>query len=217
MRHVEHPLPLPAAPSLPAIPHPVFIRITHWINAAAMIVMILSGLEIHNAYPLLPFAVPGFLTLGGWLGGGLRWHFAAMWVLAVNGLVYLAYGILSGRFQRRFFPISFALVLQETRSALGGSLRHDNTTYNSVQKLLYLGVIMAGVTAVVSGLALWKPVQFWPLTMMLGDFDTARIIHFLAMSAIGAFLVLHVIMALLVPRTLKAMTIGRAAVKGTTP
>jgi thiosulfate reductase cytochrome b subunit len=217
MRPEVHPTPSAVSAPAPTVTHPLLIRITHWINAAAMIVMILSGLEIHNAYPILPFAVPGFLTLGGWLGGGLRWHFAAMWVLALNGLVYLAYGILSGRFQRRFFPLSFAQVFHETRAALQGSLRHDDTAYNSVQKLLYLGVIMAGVLVVVSGLALWKPVQFWPLTMLLGDFDNARIVHFLAMSAISAFLVLHVVMALLVPRTLKAMITGRAGAKGARP
>src|SRR3954466_9014313 len=85
--------------------HPAWVRVTHWINAIAMLVMIGSGWEIYNASPLFAFAFPKSITLGGWLAGALLWHFAAMWVLAINGLVYLALGIATGRLRRQMFPI----------------------------------------------------------------------------------------------------------------
>src|SRR5712692_9163913 len=165
---------------------------------------------LHNAYPILPFAVPEIVTLGSWLGGATRWHFAAMWVLAGNGLVYLAYGILAGRFRRKLLPVSPRAVAADLRQALAGRLDHDDlAAYNAIQKLLYLGVILAGIVAVLSGLAIWKPVQLGWLTSLIGDFDAARIVHFLAMSAIALFLLVHVAMALLVPRSLRAMIAGR--------
>lgn len=194
----------------PALIHPLVVRLTHWINAVAMIVMIMSGLEIHNAYPILPFAVPKAMTLGGWLGGATQWHFAAMWVLAANGLVYLAYGLASGRFCAKLWPVSSRAVLDESIAALTGRLSHqDLAVYNSIQKLLYSGVILAGIIAVLSGLAIWKPVQLAVLLNLFGDFDEARLVHFMAMSTILMFLVLHVAMALLVPRSLAAMIRGR--------
>jgi len=190
--------------------HPLIVRITHWINAAAIIVMIMSGLEIHNAYPTLPFMVPRAITLGGWLGGATQWHFAAMWVLMTSGLVYVTYGFVSGRFKRKFWPIRPREIIADVRAALSGRLSHDDLSiYNSVQRLLYSGVILAGFVAVLTGLAIWKPVQFQVLTAVFGDFDRARIIHFLAMCAIVLFLTVHVVMALAVPKSLRAMIRGR--------
>ena len=198
-----------ALPRRPPI-HPAIVRLTHWINAVAMAVMISSGWAIHNAYPVLPWQFPVWTTLGGSLIDGLRWHFAAMWVVMVNGLVYLAYGLLSGRLRRKLLPITPRAVVADLRAALGGKLSHDDiSVYNAVQRLLYLGVILAGVTAAASGLAIWKPVQLRWLVMLLGDFDTARLIHFAAMSAIVGFLIVHAAMALLVPKTLRAMISGR--------
>jgi thiosulfate reductase cytochrome b subunit len=192
------------------IVHPLFVRATHWINAATMIVMIGSGLEIHNAHPILPGPVPQSFTIGGWLGGATRWHFAAMWVLVVNGLAYLTYGILTGRFRRKFLPLTPRAVLSDLKAALSGRLGHkDLSRYNAVQKLLYLGVILAGIVAFLSGLAIWKPVQLGFLTTLMGDFDNARLVHFAAMSAIVLFLAVHVAMALIVPRSLKVMITGR--------
>jgi thiosulfate reductase cytochrome b subunit len=190
--------------------HPPVVRITHWINAAAMIVMIMSGLQIHNAYPTLPFQFPKAVTMGGWLGGAIQWHFAAMWLLMVNGLVYLVFSLVSGRLRRKFLPVRMRELISDTKAAFSGSLKHDNlATYNAVQKLLYLGVIGAGILAVLTGLAIWKPVQFHELTSLFGDFDNARILHFMAMAAIVLFLAVHVFMALLVPKSLRAMIRGR--------
>src|SRR5881392_4490484 len=131
-----------SAPSHPVI-HPVWVRVTHWINAFAMLVMIGSGWEIYNASPLFGFTFPGSITLGGWLAGALLWHFAAMWLLAVNGVVYIVLGILSGRFRRKLVPIRPGEVFADTKAALTGRLAYDDlSVYNAVQKLLYLGVIL---------------------------------------------------------------------------
>jgi thiosulfate reductase cytochrome b subunit len=190
--------------------HPVWVRVTHWINALAMLVMIGSGWEIYNASPLFAFRFPREITLGGWLAGALLWHFAAMWVVAVNGLVYLALGLATGRFRRKLVPIRPGDVLADARAALTGKLAHDDlAVYNAVQKLLYLGVILAGIVLVLSGLSIWKPVQLHELTVVFGGYDFARFVHFFAMAAIVGFLVVHVIMALLVPKSLRAMITGR--------
>jgi thiosulfate reductase cytochrome b subunit len=199
----------PAAPAR-AVIHPVWVRVTHWINVVAMVVMIGSGWEIYNASPLFPFRFPRGITLGGWLAGALLWHFAAMWLLAVNGLIYLVLGILTGRFQRKLVPIRPGDVLSDAKAALTGKLNHDDlSVYNAVQKLLYLGVILAGIVIVLSGLAIWKPVQLQELTAVFGGYDAARYVHFFAMATIVGFLVVHVAMALVVPKSLRAMVIGR--------
>ena len=190
--------------------HPAWVRITHWINAIAVLVMIGSGWQIYDASPLfdgLHFAKS--IALGQWLGGGLLWHFAAMWVLAINGIVYLTLGLVSGRFRRKLLPITPAQVLADAKAALAFKLSHaDISHYNAVQKLLYAGVILCGIVMVLSGLSIWKPVQFQELTALFGGYDFARYVHFFAMSAIVGFLVVHVSLALLVPKSLRAMVTG---------
>jgi thiosulfate reductase cytochrome b subunit len=190
--------------------HPVWVRVSHWINALAMLIMIGSGWQIYNASPLFGFTFSRHITLGGWLGGALLWHFAAMWILMVNGLVYLVLGFASGRFRRKLLPIWPSAVLRDLLAALRGRLAHEDlSTYNAVQKLLYVGILVAGVTIVLSGLSIWKPVQLQWLTSFFGGYDTARYVHFAAMAAIVAFLVVHVSLAVLVPKSLRAMIIGR--------
>jgi thiosulfate reductase cytochrome b subunit len=202
----------PLAPNAGArhVIHPVWVRVTHWINALAVLVMIGSGWQIYDASPLFGFTFPRQLALGNWLAGALLWHFAAMWILMINGVVYLILGILSGRFRRKLFPIYPREVVRDLLAALRGKLSHDDlAVYNAVQKLLYLGIIVAGITIVLSGLSIWKPVQFQPLTSFFGGYNTARYVHFAAMTAIVAFVVVHVSLAVLVPRSLRAMIIGR--------
>jgi thiosulfate reductase cytochrome b subunit len=190
--------------------HPVWVRLTHWVNAVAMLVMIGSGWEIYNASPLFPFMFPGSVTLGGWLAGALLWHFAAMWVVAINGMIYLALGLITGRFRRKLLPIRPAEVAADVKAALSFRLAHDDlSVYNSVQRLLYLGVILAGIVIVLSGVSIWKPVQLQELTALFGGYDAARYVHFFAMAAIVGFLVVHVVLALIVPRSLRAMVMGR--------
>jgi len=200
---------LPAAPAGEKI-HPVWVRVTHWINALAMVVMIGSGWEIYNASPLFGFTYPKSITLGGWLAGALLWHFAAMWLLAVNGLVYIALGLATGRFRRKLFPIRPGDVIADAGAALRGKLAHDDlSVYNAVQKALYIGVILAGILIVASGLAIWKPVQLRELAALFGGYDSARFVHFFTMVAIVVFLAIHVAMTLIVPKSLRAMVRGR--------
>jgi thiosulfate reductase cytochrome b subunit len=189
---------------------PAWVRIVHWINAVAIVLMIMSGWQIYNASPLFNFSFPGSITLGGWLGGGIMWHLAAMWLLVINGLVYLTLGIATGRFRKKLLPISAKGVLDDTKAALTGKLSHEDLTrYNQVQKLLYAGIIVVGILIVLSGLSIWKPVQFQYLTALFGGYDTARYVHFFMMAAIVGFLVIHVALALIVPKSLRAMIIGR--------
>lgn len=189
---------------------PGWVRIVHWINAIAMVMMIMSGWQIYNASPLFSFTFSHSITLGGWLGGALLWHFAAMWLLMINGLVYLTLGFVTGRFRKKLLPLSASGVIGDTKAALIGKLSHDDLTkYNQVQKLLYTGIIVVGVLIVLSGLSIWKPVQLQYLTALFGGYDVARYVHFVCMAAIVGFLVIHVALALLVPKSLRAMIIGR--------
>ena len=199
-----------ATPRAAATIHPLWVRITHWINVVAMLLMIMSGWQIYDASPLFPFRFPPAITIGGWLAGALLWHFAAMWLLVVNGIVYVTLGIATGRFRRKLFPIRPSDVARDLVAALSGQLSHEDlSVYNAVQRLLYLGVILAGIVAVLSGLSIWKPVQVQELTALFGGYDAARYVHFFAMTAIVGFLVIHILLALIVPKSLRAMVIGR--------
>jgi thiosulfate reductase cytochrome b subunit len=195
--------------SEPAV-HPAWVRVTHWINAIAVLVMIGSGWQIYDASPLFGFTFPRSIALGNWLGGALLWHFAAMWMLAINAIVYVSLGILTGRFRRKLLPISPRQVIADIKAALAFKLSHEDLShYNAVQKLLYAGIILTGVVIVASGLSIWKPVQLQDVTAFFGGYDTARYVHFAAMSAIVAFLAVHVTLALIVPKSLRAMVTGR--------
>jgi thiosulfate reductase cytochrome b subunit len=209
------------------IVHPLTVRITHWLNALAIFIMIMSGWRIYNSDPIFPFYFPVWLTLGGsydgsvdihnedGLAGALQWHFAGMWLLTINGIVYLAYGILSGHFRRALFPVGPAAFLRDAIAALQFKLPHHYGVYNAVQKALYLGVLAAGVIMVLSGLAIWKPGQLQELTWLFGGFDVARVIHFLGMAGIVLFLIVHIALVILVPKTLPTMITGRAPTNDT--
>jgi thiosulfate reductase cytochrome b subunit len=190
--------------------HPLPVRITHWINALAILVMVLSGWKIYNASPLFGFSFPDSWTLGGWLGGALQWHFAAMWLLALNGMIYLAYGIFSGHLRHRMFPITPGAMLRDVRNALRGRLAHDDlSVYNAAQKAAYLGAILLGVGLILSGLATWKPVQLYWLASLMGDYEGARLLHFFCMAGIVLFVLVHVAMVVLVPKTFLTMITGK--------
>jgi thiosulfate reductase cytochrome b subunit len=189
--------------------HPHYVRVTHWINALAVLIMVGSGWQIYNASPLFDFTFPAN-SLGGWLAGGLLWHFATMWLLIANGLVYVVLGLAGGRFRRKLLPIRPRDALADAIAAFTGRLRRDDPTrYNAVQKLAYIGVLLTGLVIVASGLAIWKPVQLAPLTKLLGGYEAARYVHFFAMATIVLFLAIHVARALLVPKSLRAMFLGR--------
>ncbi len=191
--------------------HPAWVRITHWINTFAILVMIGSGWQIYDASPLFGFLTfPRQIALGNWLAGALQWHFAAMWALVINAIAYVMLGVATGRFRRKLFPIYLSQVFADIKLALTFNLSHDDLShYNAVQKVLYTGIILTGVVIVLSGLSIWKPVQFQELTALFGGYDFARYVHFFAMAAIVGFLVVHVTLALIVPKSLRAMIVGR--------
>lgn len=190
--------------------HPLWVRITHWINACAVVILVMSGWRIYNASPFFGFVIPGQATLGGWLGGAILWHFAAMWVLVGNGLLYLVCNLISGRLQRKFFPLSPRALWADLLAAGRGKLSHaELSQYNMVQRAAYLFVMLDSVLLVLSGLVLWKSVQYPILRELLGGYEAARRVHFVAMSGLVVFVGIHLGMVALVPRTLLAMIRGR--------
>jgi thiosulfate reductase cytochrome b subunit len=190
--------------------HPWWLRLTHWLNAIAVIIMVMSGWRIYNATTFLGFHIPNQITLGGWLGGALQWHFAAMWLLGINGLIYLITNIITHRLFSKFFPLSPREIFHDFLSALKGKLSHsDPQKYNGVQKLAYLFVIVDITLLIASGLVLWKSVQFPVLRDLLFGYEGARLIHFGAMTALVGFFIVHIIMVALVPHTLITMIRGR--------
>jgi thiosulfate reductase cytochrome b subunit len=205
-----------SAPAIKSIPrqeqrlHPLPLRVMHWINAVAIFIMIGSGWKIYNDDVIFGFLhFPDSVVIGKWAQYGLQWHFFGMWIFVINGLAYFGYGIGTGRFRQKLLPISVGEILATVGDALRFRLSHDDLThYNAVQKILYLGIMLVGVLIVISGLALWKPAQFSELAALFGSFQTIRLVHFLCMSAIVAFLLVHVTLALLVPQSLLAMVTG---------
>ncbi len=190
--------------------HPIWLRLTHWLNAIAVVILAMSGWRIYDASPVFGFFIPKGITLGGWLGGAIQWHFAAMWVLVGNGLIYLLYNLVSGRLLKKFFPLSPRTFIADLLAAFRGHLSHaDLRQYNTVQRVAYLFVMGDTVLLVLSGLVLWKSVQFPVLRELLGGYEAARREHFFAMSALVAFVGVHLLMVALVPRTLLAMVRGR--------
>jgi len=188
--------------------HPLPVRIMHWVNAAAMLIMITSGWGIYDDDVIIRgLHFSGFWRLGDWAAWSLNWHFAGMWFLVVNGFAYLVYGFATGRLRERLLPIRPSELMQTVVDTLHFKIAHEDiTVYNAVQKLLYIIVILAGVSQVVTGIAIWKPIQFSGLVSLLGGFQTARVLHFSGMAVILGFLCVHV--ALAVPKTLWAMVAG---------
>jgi thiosulfate reductase cytochrome b subunit len=200
----------PPKPRKSAKLHPPVLRVMHWLNVVAMLIMIPSGWGIYDDNPILGWLYfPDWAALGREAQDRLLWHYAGMWLLMLNGLAYLLYGVITGRFLQRFFPIRVSEVIQTVRETLRLHLAHEDLThYNAVQKILYLVVVCAGVLQVFTGFAIWKPVQLAWLTALFGGFQSARVLHFLGMSIIVGFVTVHVALALLVPKTLWAMLTG---------
>jgi thiosulfate reductase cytochrome b subunit len=206
----DHARPVPRPVHLRGHPpiHSWPLRLMHWLNAVAIVIMIGSGWQIYDASPLFPFTFPGTITIGGWLAGAIAWHLAAMWLLVLNGLCYLVWGSLSGHFRHRLRPPAPREVWHDARLALRFRLEHRHGVYNAVQRALYLAVLALGVLAVASGLAVWKPVQLWWLSDLFGGYRASRYVHFFAMAGIVGFLVVHLALVVLVPRVLWPMIAG---------
>jgi len=205
--------------------HPIPTRVTHWLMALSILIMIGSGWRIYNASPLFDFTFPDQLTLGGdvdaalalhndpGVASAIAWHFAAMWILVASYLGFVLWGVLSGHFRRDFLPITPRSFWQDFTAALRFRLEHRLGHYNAVQKLFYWGVLLAVALMIASGLAIWKPVQTYPLELLFGGFQGARLVHFLVMAGIVLFLIVHVALVILVPKTFVAMVLGRASEK----
>lgn len=193
---------------------PLWLRITHWLNALAVLIMVMSGWRIYNASPIFDFTFPDNITLGGWLGGALQWHFAGMWLFALNGFAYLLLNLITGRFGRRMFPVSARGIVRDAWLALTARLSHaDLSHYNQVQRAAYLFAVVDLILLVLSGLVIWKSVQFPLLRELLGGYDMARRIHFYCMAAIVCFVAVHLLMVVLVPRSLLVMLLGRSTLR----
>jgi thiosulfate reductase cytochrome b subunit len=195
--------------------HPLYVRIFHWINAIAMVLMIMSGWQIYNAAPVFEWleAFPDYLTLGGWLGGGIQFHLAVMWVFVINLLIYFIVSIVGGHYRRSLFPVTPKSVVLDLGKALKGKLPHEVGKYNAVQKISYIGVITLMILVLLSGLAIWKSVQFQTIGLLFGGYDGARIVHFVCMSLICAFILMHLVLVAIVPSTFIPMITGWAKTK----
>ena len=205
--------------------HPLLRRLTHWLFAFAILIMIGSGWRIYNDVPILPFRFPLWATLGGdpdysydqhgesGTANAILWHLAGMWLLGGSVAVYAVHGILSGHFRRDFLPVGPASFFRDFVAAARFRLDHRLGTYNAVQKVFYWGALFSIVMMVLSGLAIWKPVQLGWLSWLMGGFAFARVVHFCFMCAIVAFLAVHVTLVAVVPKTLLAMTLGHATAR----
>jgi len=191
--------------------HPARFQILHWIGATSIICMMLSGWAIYNASPDLPFTFPHWMTLGGWLAGGIAWHISVMWVLFADGVAYLLYGSVNGHFRQDIRSQGPRALVRDLIAALTGQLDHRLGHYNAVQRLLYTGVIVVICLAVATGLSIWKPVQFSWLTDLFGGYPVARGIHLATMICIALFILVHLVLVVIFPRTLVVMVAGTPA------
>lgn len=202
--------------------HHVLLRLAHWSMALAILIMTGSGWRIYNQEPILPFRFPVMFTLGGEIkatlsrsndpgvANAISWHFAGMWLLGAAFLLFMAYGFISGHFRRNLLPLTPKLFIRDFIAAATFKLSHALGEYNAVQRAFYWGVFFAIFMMIMSGLAIWKPVQLWWITALLGGFQGARIVHFLFMSAIVGFVLVHLALVALVPKTLVSMITGSA-------
>ena len=177
--------------------HPVFVRVTHWVNFVALAIMVSSGLRIYNASPLFSFGMPSWVTLGGWLAGARMWHFFGMWLFVANGISWVLYNLISrhGRtttlFNRGDVGGVLPMILYYMR------IRKDHPPsrkYNSLQKLAYTTIPIVALGAVTTGVAIYWPVQFGFITSAFGNYDTARVWHFIFMAALVGFFGGHIFM-----------------------
>jgi thiosulfate reductase cytochrome b subunit len=205
--------------------HHGIVRLTHWLTAVLLVGMIASGLQIYAAFPRFgpreaPYPIPNpwtgesfprWATLGGWLAGGLNWHFALAWPFVITGLVYLAFLVVSGEWRSLLFR------RRDLRPALEMQLYYlhlrrehpPQGKHNALQKAAYTGIVILGAISVLSGFAIYKPVQLWWLTALFGGYEVTRYWHFVAVWIFVGFTLLHVVLVLVVdPASLRSMVTG---------
>jgi thiosulfate reductase cytochrome b subunit len=204
--------------------HPALVRIAHWLQALAIIVMIGSGWRIYNSSPIFGYyRFPLWATLGGdpmqskiahmdpGVANALNWHFTGMWLLLASYLLFMAHGAISGHFRKQLLPLRPRDVWRDFIAAATFRLPHRLGEYNAVQRFAYWGVLFSILMMFLTGLAIWKPVQLSPLTALFGGYPTARVLHFIFMTAICLFMLVHVALVIIVPKTFVAMVVGRAS------
>jgi len=201
------------------------VRLTHWLNAVFLVGMIASGLQIYNAYahfglrnhplglpnPLDGQSIPQWARLGGWLAGGLNWHFALAWPFVITGLVYLGFLAFSGEWRSLLFrPRDVGPAVQMQLYYLGLRKEHPpQGKHNALQKAAYTFIVLLGAVATLSGFAIYKPVQLAWLTTLFGGYELARYWHFFAVWLFVGFTLLHVALVFLVDRaSLRGMITG---------
>lgn len=208
----------------PRSQQPLPIRLVHWLNALFLILMAGSGLQILAAYPSLgpqgeqypwyPFQgtpPPKWLRIGGWLGGARHWHFAIAWFFILNGVVYVAYLVASGEWQRRWFQPRRDAWNAIRQFAYYTRIRSEPPPadfYNGLQRLAYTSVILFGFIMVLSGLAIYKPVQLHWLTLLFGGYDGARVVHLAGLCMLALFVASHLVLVALHPREIVSMITG---------
>jgi len=205
--------------------HHWIVRLTHWVNTVVLIGMVASGLQIYGAYerfgirgtklplpnPMDMHQFPHWMRLGGWLAGGLNWHFFLMWPLVLNGLLYLGYLLVAGEWRPLLFrPRDVRPAIEMQKYYLHLRKEHPpQGKHNALQKGAYSFIVLLGVLSVLSGLSLWKPVQLWWLTAAFGGYELARYWHFVAVWLFVAFSLVHVTLVFVVdPASLRAMITG---------
>ncbi|MGI9079086.1 MAG: cytochrome b/b6 domain-containing protein [Gemmatimonadaceae bacterium] len=225
--------PLPAPPDTNAphnaapeskVRHHWIVRVTHWVFVAAFTIMVGSGLQIFNAYPRFalkgdtfccyPFegkSIPGWLTFGGWLAGARNWHFAAMWVLVLTGIVYVTFIYLHGEW-RDLVPRRGDIRDAWEMLKFYVFVRRDHPhhgKHNALQKMSYFVMPIVAVIIVLSGIAIWKPVSLGWLTAIFGGYVWARYWHFVSMVVLVLLALVHVFMVFAVdPYSIRSMITG---------
>jgi thiosulfate reductase cytochrome b subunit len=187
--------------------HPFIVRFCHWVNAVSLFIMVGSGMQIFRAFPSFGAKIPQHdllnwpkaFAIGGWLGGALQWHLTFMWIYMGSGALYLGYQILSGNYKQVLF-------VRRDIAGLRPMIRHyfffgpkppAKEAYNALQKQAYTTALVLGILSVLTGFAVWKPIQFSWLAWMMGGFHWARLAHFLVMWAMLGFVFGHLVMVVL--------------------
>jgi Ni/Fe-hydrogenase b-type cytochrome subunit len=180
--------------------HPFIVRLTHWLNFIALGIMVSSGLRIYNASPIFDFKIPAVFTLGGWLAGARQWHFFAMWLFVANGLIWVLYNNISkhGRSTTIFSKNDIGGIIPMIKYYLHIQKEHPPVKkYNALQKAAYTTIPVAAFGVTLTGAAIYWPVQFHFVTSLFGNYDTARMWHFIFMAVIVLFFFGHIFMVLI--------------------
>ncbi|SDE20589.1 Thiosulfate reductase cytochrome b subunit [Mucilaginibacter pineti] len=192
--------------------HPLAMRWTHWVNFPLLSIMIWSGLIIywgndeykitlfgHTYFKFFPQGFYDALGLQGHLAKGMAFHFLFMWFFALNGVIYILYTIISGEWrelvpQKKSFKEAWLVLLHDLHIR---KMAPPQKKYNAAQRIAYTAIIVMGLGSLITGLAIYKPVQFYYLTWLCGGYHLARIFHFALTIGYVLFFVIHIVQVVL--------------------